>query len=142
MRKDGDVSRSEDSRGHEELVRQLEQVREENVRLRGLLGLECRPHGGHETAWSPTLLAVPSERVSVDARATDAEKLALLWSLFGARSDVYATGWESGSTGKTGWSPATRGGWSRHRSAKDSLPLTASSAATARTSSGSTCPAA
>ena len=29
--------------------------------------------------------AVSSERVSIDATATDAEKLALLWSLFGAR---------------------------------------------------------
>jgi hypothetical protein len=50
--------------------------------------------------------------------------VALLRSLFGARSEVYAARWESGSTGKTGWSPATRGGWSKRRSAKDYLPLT------------------
>ncbi|MGI8792516.1 MAG: TOTE conflict system archaeo-eukaryotic primase domain-containing protein [Acidimicrobiales bacterium] len=118
------MSHSEDVRSHEELARQVEELREENARLRGLLGFERRSHGGHETAWAPTLLAVPSDQVSIDATATDAEKLALLWSLFGARSDVYATRWESASTGKAGWSPATRSGWSRHRSAKDYLPLT------------------
>jgi superfamily II DNA or RNA helicase len=102
----------------------VEELEEENVRLRGLLGFEQRQGGGHGTAWAPTLLAVSSERVSIDATATDAEKLALLWSLFGARSDVYATRWENASTSKAGWSPATRGGWSRQRSAKDYLPLT------------------
>ena len=48
----------------------------------------------------------------------------MLWSLFGARSDVYAQRWESSSTGKSGWSPATKGRWSKGRPPKDYLPLT------------------
>ena len=58
------------------------------------------------------------------ASSPDDAKLALLRSLFGARSDVYATRWENASTGKAGWSPAARGGWSRRRSRQDYLPLT------------------
>lgn len=118
------MSGGDDAGRCETLARQVDELREENSRLRTLLGLEHRPADGHETAWAPTLLAVPSEQVSIDASATDAEKLALLWSLFGTRSDVYATRWENASTGKAGWAPATRGGWSRRRSAKDYLPLT------------------
>lgn len=49
----------------------------------------------------------PTEQSFVDASSPAAEKLALLWSLFGARADVYALRWESASSGKTGWSPAT-----------------------------------
>ena len=68
----------------------------------------CRD--GHTVSWSPTLLS----EVCVDAArrpsSPDAAKLALLASLFGARSDVYATRWENASTGKAGWSPATRAG--------------------------------
>ena len=63
-------------------------------------------------------------RRAIDASSPDDAKLALLASLFGARSDVYATRWENTSTGKAGWSPATRGGWSRQRSRQDYLPLT------------------
>jgi superfamily II DNA or RNA helicase len=118
------VVSGEERLGRDELVRQLAELREENARLRGLLGLDQRAGGGHETAWAPTLLPEPVVRVSVDATAGDAEKLALLWSLFGARSDVYAVRWENASTGKTGWSPAMRGRWSRNRSARDYLPLT------------------
>ncbi len=77
------MSSSENGLGHEELARRVEELEEENARLRGLLGFEHRQGGGHATAWAPTLLAVPSERVPIDAAATDAEKLALLWSLFG-----------------------------------------------------------
>jgi len=60
----------------------------------------------------------------VHLSSTEPEKVALLRSLFGARSDVYATRWESVSTGKVGWSPATSGGWSRRRSRHDYLSLT------------------
>ena len=51
-------------------------------------------------------------------------KVALLRTLFGARSDVFAIRWENKSTGNSGWSPAVRGGWSRSRGRKDYLPLT------------------
>ena len=53
-----------------------------------------------------------------------ADKLALLWSLFGARSDVYARRWESASSGKAGWSPATKDRWSKGRPPRSYLPLT------------------
>jgi hypothetical protein len=109
---------------YDDLVREVAAQREENARLRGLLGLDARAGGGHEVAWAPTLLVEPSRSATIDATASQPEKLALLRSLFGARSDVYAVRWENPSSGKAGWSPATRGGWSKRRSVKDFLPLT------------------
>ena len=78
----------------------------------------------HTVSWSPTLLSEAVSTPLIDASSLDDAKLALLTSLFGARSDVYATRWENASTGRAGWSPATRGRWSRHRSRQDHLPLT------------------
>jgi len=121
---DGAVSERGRQPSYEELARTVDELRVENARLRGLLGLDSRAGDGHRHAWAPTLLAAPAERPVVDASSGEAEKVALLWSLFGARSDVYATRWENTSTGKAGWSPAVRGGWSKRRSPKDHLPLT------------------
>jgi superfamily II DNA or RNA helicase len=109
---------------YEELARTVDELREDNARLRGLLGFDARAGDGHRRAWAPTLLSEPAERPVVDASASEAEKVALLRGLFGARSDVYATRWENASTGKSGWSPAMRGAWSKRRSSKDHLPLT------------------
>ena len=83
-----------------ELASEVAELRKENARLRGLLGLDARSGDGHKAAWAPTLLVEPSKHVSVDNESPDAEKLVLLWSLFGARSDVHATRWGSASTGK------------------------------------------
>jgi hypothetical protein len=45
--------------------------------------------------------------------------------LFVGRDDVYATRWENASSGKSGWSPAVRGGWGAARRANpDYLPFT------------------
>gem|GEM_PF-1632971 len=99
-------------------------MRTENARLRSLLGLDSRANDGHETAWKPTLFDQSSDSPAIDATAGDEEKLRLLWSRFGARSSVYATRWESASSGKAGWSPATRGGWRKKGSNSDYLPLT------------------
>jgi superfamily II DNA or RNA helicase len=111
--------------GSADLGLELAELREENARLRGLLGLDQRAPGGHARAWTPTLLSELGPSAPIDASASDAEKLALWWSLFGARSDVYAIRWENASTGRAGWSPATRGGGShRRRSTRDCLPLT------------------
>ena len=99
----------------EDTAHELVRLREENARLRALLGLDERPADGHTVAWSPTLLSRPRRRPPIDARSSNDAKLALFQSLFGARSDVYAIRWENASTGKSGWSPATRGGWSRQR---------------------------
>lgn len=118
------MSHNEGGHVHGELVRRVRELQEENARLRVLLGLDERAGDGHEMAWSPTLLPAANKRTSIDATAIEADQLALLWSLFGARSDVFAIRWENASTGKSGWSPATRGRWSQRRSAKTYLPLT------------------
>lgn len=109
--------------GLEQMARQLEDLQEENARLRGLLGLDERTAAGHAVAWTPTLLTEPSKPAPIDATAAGSQKLALMWSLFGSRSDVYATRWSNASTGKTGWSPATRGRSGR-RTPKEYLPFT------------------
>jgi superfamily II DNA or RNA helicase len=116
---DGEPSR-------EELTADNTALRAELDRLRGLLGLDTRGSHGHQQTWEPTLFnhAVPA--ASIDRTSPAAEKLALFASLFGSRSDVYAQRWENPASGKSGWSPAVRGGWSaknksRHR---DYLPLT------------------
>lgn len=106
------------------LAVEVARLREENLRLRTLLGLDQRPPGGHETAWSPSLLTEQAPLPTVNAASSNDEKLALLWALFGTRSDVYALRWENTSSGKSGWSPATRGGWSRQRAKQDYLALT------------------
>jgi superfamily II DNA or RNA helicase len=118
------VSQGARQSSYEELVRTVDELRVENARLRGLLGLDSRAGDGHRHAWAPTLLTDLAERPVVDVSSGEAEKVALLRSLFGARSDVYATRWENNSTGKSGWSPAVRGGWSKRRTSKDHLPLT------------------
>jgi superfamily II DNA or RNA helicase len=100
-------------------------LRAENDRLRTLLGLDRRDPTTHRTARTPTLFSKTAEEAEVDAGSPAEAKMALLRSLFGARSDVFATRWENQSTGKSGWSPAVRGGWSaRKRINKDYLPLT------------------
>src|SRR5690606_21858270 len=106
-----------------ERARLVAELQEENARLRDLLGLDSRSSDGHATAWAPTLFSATPELVPVDATATDEQKVALLRSLFGHRSDMYAIRWENQSTGKRGWSPATLGG-RRHGRSRDYLPLT------------------
>lgn len=119
------MSRGSDGRqSFDHLVAEVEALRAENVRLRGLLGLDERTSDGHVQVWAPTLLTEPTDQPSVDASSEAADKLALLWSLFGARSDVYAQRWESASSGKSGWSPATKDRWSKGRRPRDYLPLT------------------
>lgn len=108
----------------EDLMREVEELRAENARLRGLLGLDDRPREGHAEAWAPTLLTEPATQHVVDDSSPWEDKLGLFRSLFGARSDVYAHRWESASSGKSGWSPATKGRWSKGRPPRDHLPLT------------------
>lgn len=108
----------------EDLLREVEVLRAENARLRELLGLDDRPSEGHAEAWAPTLLTEAGTQHVVDDSSAHADKLALFRSLFGARTDVYAQRWESTSSGKSGWSPAATGRWSKGRPPKDHLPLT------------------
>ena len=106
------------------LLAELEALRAENARLRGLLRLDARHDDGHRHAWSPTLFTQVPATPMLDSTASPEEKLALMRSLFGARTDVFALRWENVSSGKAGWSPAVRGGWANKRARKDRLPLT------------------
>ncbi|CAN5768018.1 DEAD/DEAH box helicase [soil metagenome] len=105
-------------------LERFDELRAENARLRGLLGLDDRSNDGHIVAWEPTLFGQSRDRAAVDASSSSEEKLALMRALFGARSDVFAMRWENQSTAKAGWSPALSRGWSsRKHSPKDYLPL-------------------
>lgn len=60
----------------------------------------------------------------VTARSSSAEKLTLFMARFRGRREVYATRWVSARTGKSGWSPAVRGGFYDHNATKqDYLPF-------------------
>lgn len=48
---------------------------------------------------------------AVTGQSSSAEKMALFMDRFQGRKDVYATRWVSSRTGKSGWSPAVRGGF-------------------------------
>jgi hypothetical protein len=106
------------------LLAELEALRAENARLRGLLRLDARQDDGHSHAWAPTLFTQTPATSMLDSTASPEDKLALIRSLFGARNDVFALRWENVSSGKAGWSPAVRGGWANKRARKDYLPLT------------------
>ena len=109
----------------EDLISENDELRVELDRLRALLGLDVRSANGHERSWEPTLFSETVPRAEVDQSSTASDKLALFRSLFGGRTDVYAHRWENPSTGKSGWSPTVRGGWSSKNSRnKDYLPLT------------------
>jgi superfamily II DNA or RNA helicase len=108
----------------EGMTAELARLRDENARLRALLGIDERAADGHAVAWSPTLLSNPVVGRVIDAQSSNAAKLKLFRSLFGTRSDVYAYRWESTWSAKTGWSPATKDRWSKGRSPKDFLALT------------------
>ncbi|WP_256041546.1 DEAD/DEAH box helicase [Cryobacterium sp. SO1] len=63
-------------------------------------------------------------QASVRHDSSAADKIALFRSLFVGRNDVYATRWTSSKTGKSGWSPAVRGGYYTDAiSTADLLPL-------------------
>src|SRR5579864_7090460 len=70
----------------------------------------------HAAAWTPTLFVeAPGAPLDVDDASASAAKLALYRSLFVGRDDVFALRWHSERTGKSGWSPAVRGGWDSRR---------------------------
>lgn len=108
-----------------ELLAEIERLRAEVERLHELMGFDSRSGGGHRQAWTPTLFGQADPSPQVTQAAGPAEKIGLIRSLFGGRSDVYAQRWENSRTSKSGWAPAARGGWSKKRTdPKDYLPLT------------------
>ncbi len=106
--------------------RETEDLRAENERLRRLLGIGATTRGDvHRDAWTPQLLAEQDPLPSVDGESPPDAKVRLYRELFVGRDDVYATRWENASTGKSGWSPAVRGGWgSARRANPEYLPFT------------------
>lgn len=84
------------------LLAELEALRAENARLRGILNLDARTDDGHRHAWAPTLFSQASATPMLDSDASLKDKLALMRSLFGARTDVFALRWENVSSGRSG----------------------------------------
>ncbi|MGH9280843.1 MAG: TOTE conflict system archaeo-eukaryotic primase domain-containing protein [Acidimicrobiales bacterium] len=106
--------------------RESDELRTENGRLAKLLGLDPPASSeAHRQAWTPEILPEEHALPAVTTASTPEEKIRLFRMLFAGRDDVFATRWENASTGKSGWSPAVRGGWGgRRRANADYLPLT------------------
>ena len=85
------------------LVRRLQA---ENARLLRLLELssgEAAPPEPAQLGWAH------APGGPVHAGSVPGEKVRFFASLFGARTDVYATRWEFAVTGRAGWLPARAG---------------------------------
>jgi superfamily II DNA or RNA helicase len=123
---------SQDGEAHarlREAEAELRALRAENARFRELLGLDQRGSraAGSAAAAKPTLFpaddGVAAKRHEVSQSSGADEKVALFRSLFIGREDVYAVAWSSRATGKSGWSPAVRGGMANAKAPnRDYLP--------------------
>jgi hypothetical protein len=88
---------------------ELERLRAENGRLRTLL----------ELARGTPAIIVAGKRpetassLHLDSGAAASEKVALIRDLFRSRETVYALRWENARTAKSGYVPATPGGWTK-----------------------------
>jgi hypothetical protein len=102
----------------DEALSELELLRAENARLRRLLALA---QGAKATVNAGNGDARP-KRSRPDFDSSAAEKVALVRRLFRGRDDVYALHWKSARTGKSGYVPATAGGWTK-AGPKTYLPL-------------------
>jgi len=101
----------------------VQRLRAEKARLLRLLELsprEARPPGPAQLGWAH------ASSGPVHAGSEPGEKVRFFASLFGARTDVYATRWENSVTGRAGWLPAVRGRRSKGSRHQDRayLPLT------------------
>jgi hypothetical protein len=102
---------------------EVSRLRAENARLLRLLELtprEARPPGSVQTG---VFDAAPGP---VHASSPAAAKVAFFATLFTARPDAYALRWENARSGRSGWTPAVRGGWRKGVPAaeREFLPLT------------------
>jgi hypothetical protein len=116
-----------------ELLREIDSLRAEIRRLRGLLGVQDDAAGTPSPDPSPSVptggLTLFEDEAAgllqVDAKSSAGEKIALFRALFQGRDDVYAVRWESARTRKSGWSPAVVGGPANaNRPDREYLPLT------------------
>lgn len=109
----------------EDLVGELTELRNENTRLRALLGLDHERAASHARSWEPALFQDAVPLPQVDRGSSRHAKLDLYRRLFAGRTDVFAVRWENARTGNSGWSPAVRGGWSKDaKGRRDYLPRT------------------
>jgi len=121
-------STDSDADGIKELRRQLMELRAENDRLRGLLGVGTRDEA--VSPWEPTLFvedeggADGAAVTAVDRHSPREAKIAVFRSLFVGREDVHARRWENPRSAKAGWSPAVRGGWANSKkTSREYLPF-------------------
>jgi len=56
--------------GDPAVLAEVAELREENARLRSLLGLETRQDDGHRHGWTPTLFSQPTEAALIDGAAS------------------------------------------------------------------------
>ncbi len=119
---------TEDSVDLNGLRERVERLERELAEVRAQLG----ELGRQTSTASPIAVVAPSASSSdscaapsVTKESPPAEKLALFRDRFAGRDDVYALPWESQRTGKKGWSPAVRGGYSTADvDDRELLPLT------------------
>jgi hypothetical protein len=100
---------------HEECQR----LREENDRLRAMLGMDHFPP--NQTVAQTTPVTKPPLIATVEAY-TPERKIALYQNLFRGREDVFAIRWE-GKGGKSGYSPAGTMDWRAENARHAWIPL-------------------
>ena len=107
----------------DEVRDELLRLRQENERLRGLVG-----SGSAATTPRPlqaTLFPLTEPLPNVDAHSPIETKTGLVRTLFRGREDVHAIRWTSARSGKAGYSPAISGRWGNDQAtARKYLPLT------------------
>jgi superfamily II DNA or RNA helicase len=112
--------------GHlpKEVTAELGRLRAENARLLRLLELTAEQAALPRPAQAGFFDAPPGP---VHGGSAPEEKVAFFGALFGARTDVYAVPYDNRRTGKSGWVPATAGGFRKGvpYAERDYLPLTA-----------------
>lgn len=92
------------------LMREIEHLRDENARLRDLLRAHGIPLPATAQGTDSTAELKASSPPVVTKGSPMTEKAALFLSLFQGRRDVYARRWE-GKNGRAGYSPACRNEW-------------------------------
>ena len=116
--------------GHREIGNEVEALRSRIVDLESELAearaalrkLETDRAGPGSTRFFSDVRSSVTSRVT--ATSSSVEKLALFGARFVGRNDVYAVRWTSSRTGKSGWSPAVRGGfYTGSETAADHLAL-------------------
>jgi superfamily II DNA or RNA helicase len=101
---------------------ELARLKAENARLSRLLQMTSADRAVPGPAQTSIFEAPPGP---VHRSSPPAVKVAFFGTLFGARTDIYATRWENRRTGRSGWLPAVRGGWRRgvRHEDREYLPL-------------------